>query len=119
MKKRIMPLLVTLLFVISCTASTALAANGRAITGRPTLRIDGTTAYCGVTYRSGNSDTQISVTLTLKQGSTIIDSWSGSGKGMVIISETSTVELGKTYDLVLESTVDGIVQPEVVVTVYS
>lgn len=116
MKKWIIPLLLALL-MMSSMMMTSFAVNSRVITGRPTLRIDGTTAFCGVTYHSGNKDTEISVTLTLKQGEKIIDSWSDSGRGLVIISETSTVERGKTYDLVLNATVNGKEQPEVVVSV--
>ena len=85
----------------------------------PSLRIDGTTAYCSVDYYSGNRDATVSVTLTLKQGSTTIDSWSNSGKGLVIISETATVQKGKTYDLVMNSTVNGKAQPEVTVSASS
>lgn len=103
--------------VMSFTIPQIFAADVRAITGRPNLRINGTTAYCEATYRSGNKDTEISVTLTLKQGNDIIDSWSGSGKSLVIISETCTVEKGKTYDLILNATVDGKDQPEVSVSV--
>lgn len=110
-----MPLL-ALVLVMSFAVHPIFAIDCRAITGRPSLRIKGTTAYCEATYHSGNKDAEISVTLTLKQGNNIIDSWSGSGKSLVIISETSTVERGKTYELVLNATVNGTEQPEVSVS---
>ena len=115
MKKRIIPLLV-LVFMMSFTVHPIFATDCRAITGRPNLSIKGTTAYCEATYHSGNKYAEISVTLTLKQGNNTIDSWSGSGKGRVSISETSTVSRGKTYNLILNATVDGKEQPEVSVS---
>lgn len=116
MRKRIMSLVLVVSLMTLLAVPTSLAANTRAVTGSPILRIVGTTATCEVVYRSGNKDAEISVTLTLKQGNNIIDSWSSSGKSMVIISETSTVKRGKTYDLVLNATVDGKKQPEVSVS---
>ena len=116
MRKRIMSLALMVSLMMLLAVPTALATNTRAITGSPILRIVGTTAICEVAYRSGNRDTEISVTLTLKQGNNTIDSWSSSGKGMVSISETSTVGGGKTYDLILNATVDGKEQPEVSVS---
>lgn len=117
MRKQIMSLL--LVFVLCFSVPVASASDTRGIIRRPNLKINGTTAYCDVNYRTGDSDTQISVTLTLKQGSTTVDSWSDSGKGFVIISETATVQTGKTYDLVMNSTVNGKPQPEVTVSARS
>ncbi len=119
MRKRIWPLLMVLVLILCFSGPVALASDIRGITYSPNLTIDGTTAYCEVRYRAGNNDTQISVTLTLKQGSTTIDSWSDSGKGFVIISETASVQKGKTYDLVMNATVNGKSQPEVTVSARS
>ncbi len=119
MRKRIMPLSMGLVLLLCLSMSTALASASRGVTYDPTLKIDGTTAYCRVNYHSGNRDDTISVTLTLKQGGTTIDSWSDSGKGLVIISETATVQRGKTYDLVMNATVNGKTQPEVITSARS
>lgn len=116
MKKRIMPLLMVLLLVMAITAPTASAVSRRVISGRPTLRISGDTAYCEAIFRSGNRDNDISVTLTLKRGRDIIDSWSACGKGSVMISESKTVLTKGSYTLILEATVNGVGQPEVEVT---
>lgn len=116
MKKRIMPLLMVLLLVMAITVPTASAVNSRVISGRPTLRISGDTAYCEAIFRSGNRDNNISVTLTLKYGTEIVDSWTASGKGSVTISESKTVLAKGTYTLIMEATVNGGDQPEVVVT---
>lgn len=116
MKKRIMPLLMVVLLVLAITAPAASAVNSRVISGRPTLRISGDTAYCEAVFRSGNRDSDISATLTLKYGSETVDSWSASGKGSVTISESKTVLEKGEYTLVLKATVNGVVQPEVEVT---
>ena len=91
MKKRIVPLLMVVLLVMAITIPAASAVSSRVISGRPTLRISGDTAYCEAIFRSGNRDNNISVTLTLKYGTEIVDSWTASGKGSVTISESKTV----------------------------
>ena len=116
MKKRIMPLLMVLLLVMAITVPTASAVSSRVISGRPTLRISGNTAYCEAIFRSGNRDNDISVTLTLKYGTDTVESWSASGKGSVTISESKTVLAKGTYTLIMEATVNGGDQPAVVVT---
>ena len=82
----------------------------------PTLKIEGTTAYCVGKYNSGNRNDAISITVTLMQGSKEIASWSASGKGSVTISKTCKVETKKTYKLVLSATVNGVAKPDVSVT---
>ena len=119
MMKRIMPLLMVLLLAVTITVVPVSALNDRIPSGGPTLQITGTTAYCEAFYRSGSSNASVSVTLTLKQGKTTIDSWNASGNGSVTISETSSVQTGKTYDLVMNATVNGKSQPEVIVSAHS
>lgn len=116
MKKRIVPLLMTVLIVMATTAPMASAANNRMLIGDPTLRINGDTAYCEAIFRSGNRDRDISVTLTLKYGTDTIASWSASGKGSVMLSKSKAVSKKGSYALVLSATVDGVAQPEVVAT---
>ncbi len=116
MKRRIMPLLMIVLLVMSITAPAASAVSTRMISGNPTLRINGDTAYCEAIFRSGNRDSDISVTLTLKCGTNTIDSWSASGKGSVMLSKSKAVSKKGSYTLILNATVNGVVQPEVVVT---
>ena len=116
MKKRIIPLLMVVLLVMAITIPAASAVSSRVISGRPTLRISGDTAYCEAIFRSGNRDNNSSVTLTLKYGTDTVESWSASGKGSVTISESKTVLAKGTYTLIMEATVNGGDQPAVVVT---
>lgn len=118
MKRRIMPLLMIVLLVMAITAPAASAVKSRMISGNPTLRISGNTAYCEAIFRSGNRDNEISVTLTLKHGTDTVASWSASGKGSVTISESKTVLAKGNYTLSLSATVNGIVQPEVEVAAH-
>lgn len=116
MRRRIMPLLMIVLLVMAITAPVASAVSSRMISGNPTLRISGDTAYCEAIFRSGNRDNNITVTLTLKNGAKTVDSWSASGKGSVTISKSKTGLSRGTYKLILQATVNGIAQPEVEVT---
>ncbi len=116
MKKRIVPFLMVVLLVMAITVPTASAVSSRVISGRPTLRISGDTAYCEAIFRSGNRDNDISVTLTLKYGTEVVDSWSESGKGSVTISKSKAVSVKGSYTLILKATINGVVQPEAVVT---
>ena len=93
MRRRIFPLIMVYL-LMSCFIVSAVAIEPKAIIGRPVLKIEGTTAYCSGQYRSGNRNDQISMTITLKLNDKVIKSWSDSGTGSVIISETHTVERG-------------------------
>ena len=99
-----------------CHDSDSAAISTKAISGKPTLKIEGTTAYCVGKYNSGNRNDAISITVTLMQGSKEIASWSASGKGSVTISKTCKVETKKTYKLVLSATVNGVAKPDVSVT---
>jgi len=117
MAKRIFQLIIAFLLILSF--SVPVVATGRAVSGRPGLTISGTTAYCVGKYNSGNQNDEISITLTLKLGTTTVDSWSTSGTGSAVISETCKVETGKTYTLILAATVNGAKQPDVAVTAKS
>lgn len=50
MKRRILSLLAVVVLVTSMLATTASAANARAVSGLLTLRVTGTTAYCTGKY---------------------------------------------------------------------
>lgn len=97
MKKRIIPLFFLVLLLATVMIPTSAAISTKAISGKPTLKIEGTTAYCVGKYNSGNRNDAISITVTLMQGSKEIASWSASGKGSVTISKTCKVETKKTY----------------------
>lgn len=83
MKKRIIPLFFLVLLLATVMIPTSAAISTKAISGKPTLKIEGTTAYCVGKYNSGNRNDAISITVTLMQGSKEIASWSASGKALL------------------------------------
>lgn len=100
--KRLADFTVLLIFLL-CSA-TVYAAEPRAVTVRPILSFDGTTANCEVSVTTYGD---IDIILSLWQGSTLVDSWSGSGFSIVSISESCTVTKGKTYKLTVSGTAAG------------
>lgn len=85
---------VALVFVLCASVS---AAKTRMILPTLTLTFDGTTAYCKTTVT--NPGESIDATMVLKQGSTVIDSWSGTGTSVVCLEGKHTVSKGTTYTL--------------------
>lgn len=69
------------------------------------LNFNGTTAVCSATITEPNKN--IVATMTLKHGSSVVGSWSGSGKSVVNLYGTCQVVKGQTYTLVISGTVDG------------
>lgn len=111
MKKRILPVIVILLFSLSMSAH---ALEQRASTV-PVLTFLGTTAYCYADCIVEDGDT-VDATLTLYQGRSYVDSWNGSGQGSVFFSGSCTAQSGKSYRLVLTWSINGQTQPSVTVT---
>ena len=113
MKIRIVALAAVLLLVLSIPTYAAVPYS-QAV--QPQLSFSGTTANCSVNYTKAGSSDYVSLTLTLYQGSSYVDSWSASGTNRVRISETCEVERGKTYRLVLTWSVNGQAQAAVSTT---
>ena len=100
MKKTLV--LILLLFLLF---STVVYAATTAV-GTPVLTFSGTKATCKITVvQSGKP---INVTLSLYQGSTLVDSWSKSGTSTVRIEEKSDVNHGVTYRLEASGTINGV-----------
>lgn len=112
MKRRFISMFALVLLVLTITAQ---AVEPRAI-GSPVLDFNGTTAECSVTCRGDNTTDKLNVTLTLYQGSTFVDSWSGSGTYRVPVSGSAQAQRGKEYRLVLTWSINGISQPSVTTT---
>ena len=52
-------------------------------------------------------DSKIEVTLELKNGTKLVDSWSDSGTNYVMLSGSHKVVSGQTYTLVASGTING------------
>lgn len=110
MKKRIFALSALIVLVLTMVAQ---AVEPRLISPTPRLSFNGTTATCSVRCTGEGSSDKMSATLTLYQGSTYVDSWSGSGTGNVSVSGSCGVESGKSYKLVVTYSINGKSQPSV------
>ena len=111
--KRVFALAVPVLLLLTLSGQ---ALQPRAVKVEPVLDFNGTTATCSVSFKADNATDKVSVTLTLYQGNTYVDSWSDSGTWRVSISESCKVESGKTYRLVLTYSINGAAQPAKAVT---
>ena len=113
MNRRILAVIAVML-VFSCAVASAVTPY--ALRANPTLSFHGGEAECYVVCRGENASDRIEATLTLYQGSRVIDSWSKSGRESVTISETCDVESGVTYRLAVEWSVNDVDQLTVGVT---
>lgn len=92
---------VVLVFVLCVSIS---AVEPRIVRPTVTLTFDGTTACCKAVVTSTGS---IDVTMTLKQGNTVLESWSKSGSTSVSLQGEHTVTKGGTYTLEVSGTANG------------
>ena len=112
MKKVALILAVILALYIPLTVQAAT----RELSVSPTLSFCGTTATCKATVTGDNTSQYIQVNMKLMYGNTTVASWSGSGYGYVYLSKTATAVSGRTYKLVVQVTLDGVVKDPVYVT---
>ena len=110
MKKRIFAFSALVILVLAISAQ---AIEPRESVQRPRLTFSGTTAFCSVNCLGDKDSDQVEATLTLYQGTTYVDSWSGSGKGYVSLSGSCGVTSGKSYKLVLTYSINGSSKPSV------
>ena len=112
MKKVALILVVILALRIPLTAHAAT----RELSISSSLSFIGTTATCKATAVGDNISQHIQVTMKLMYGTIQVASWSGSGYGYVYLSKTATAVSGRTYKLVVQVTLDGVVKDPVYVT---
>lgn len=113
MKKRFLCLCLALatLFAIG-----AYAATPRALSIEPELSFSGNTAFCDVLIIGDKTTDEISATMKLKYGNTVVDSWSDSGYGYLFMEETATVVSGRTYTLTVDVTFNGVAKPTITIS---
>ena len=97
-------ILLIVCFLLVCT--TVVYAVEPRIAAIPTLSFSGRTATC--TCNVAEAGKTLQVTMELREGSTIIDTWSKTGTSMVIISGTSNVTRGHTYTLSIRVMINGV-----------
>ena len=71
------------------------------------LDFEGNEAICYAAARGFSDSDSISLSMTLYQGGSVIDSWSDSGTGYVELDGYATVDMGDYYTLDVEATING------------
>ena len=104
-------LLMAIILVISMPLT--VSAAPRALGINPTLEFDGTTANCDVMVVGNNISEHIEVTMKLMNGYYCVASWYDDGYGYVRMHGDAAVTKGCTYTLVIEVTINDVVQPPV------
>lgn len=113
MKRRMISLALLVVLALSVSAQ---AVQPRASATYPTLVFSGTTATCSVSCKGDDPSDTVTATLTLYQGSNVVESWSASGRYRANISDSCAVQSGKTYTLTVEYTVNGEEMPSLSTT---
>ena len=107
MKKHFFPIMCAFLVLLSSTAHAAT----RAAAVVPRISFDGTTASCSVFIAADRPTDNIDAVIKLWQGSRCIETWEESSIGDHAFSGKVTVSKGKTYQLTVDVTLEGKVQP--------
>ncbi|MGN1157046.1 MAG: hypothetical protein ACI4TK_12790 [Agathobacter sp.] len=113
MKRQVLALVMLVIMALTVSAQ---AVETRSTGVQPYLSFSGTTAICTVQCKGDSARDEIKATLTLYQGTTYVDSWSGSGTGIVPIYGECTVRSGKSYTLKVTYSINGITKPSVSTT---
>lgn len=104
MKKRIFAGLILMAVLLTIPA---YATYQRATRIVPSISFSGTTATCSVLITGDNLSDEISATITLKQGTSTIASWSENATGYLNFKGTASATAGKTYTLTVAANVNG------------
>lgn len=105
LKKRILPFVLLFAMLLS---TPVFAASPRIITIRPAISFSGTTANCRVTVSGNHGTDQIEAVVILWDGNDVVDDWYPTGTGSLLFSDTTTVTKGKTYELTVDVTINGV-----------
>lgn len=110
MKRKIISLFFVLVMALSISAS---AFSARTIDVIPDISFNGTKATCTVQITGDRTTDNITTTMTLWQGQTLISTWNGNGTGILSLSKTATVERNKTYKLTVSYKINGVTKTPV------
>lgn len=102
MRNRVLPAVLSLVLVVCLGTS---AAEARATTVFPQLSFRGNMVECSVMIREPGQ--QITATLELWEGQTLLDSWSGSGSSVLMLEGSHRAVSGRTYTVEVYGTIDG------------
>lgn len=105
-----------LAFILVISAPLTVFASTYALTVRPALSFDGTTATCEVTVVGNTMSDFIEVEMKLMHGNTCLATWSAEGYGFVNLERYANVTKGQTYTVVVTVTMNGVSQTPILKT---
>lgn len=105
MKRKLLPLFIIMAIVFTIPVC---AASTRTIYARPSITFSGTEADCMVRITADKMSDKVVATMELWQGTTMIDSWSGTGMYTLKLNGTAKVAKNKTYTLKVKYSVNGV-----------
>ena len=104
-----------LYLLIICLLLASFPNRVEAASFNPSLTFSGTTASCYV--KITQMGRQITATMELWHGTTLVGSWSGTGKNSLVLNEThSGCVSGWTYTLKINGTIGGVAFSEITET---
>ena len=104
-----------LCLLVICLLLASFPNRVEAASFNPSLTFSGTTASCYV--KSTQRGKQITATMELWHGTTLVDSWSGTGTTSLTLNKTHNGCIsGWTYTLKINGTIGGVAFPEITET---
>lgn len=92
------------------------AVQSRGLACIPVLEYCGTEADCALIITGNKLNDFIVAEMQLKHGKTVVESWSGFGYCSVSLAGTADVEIGYTYELHINYSINGVQQPPFVIS---
>lgn len=105
LKRRIIPLVLLIAILLSVPV---YAASPRIITVLPAISFDGTTANCRVSVSGNHGTDRIEAYIALWDGSKCVADWNPTGTGYLLFSDSTKVTSGKTYEMTVDVTINGV-----------
>lgn len=115
MKRRVLIFLVVIMVFASMPIN-ALANSSRVLAIIPGLNFEGTTAKCSVTVSGNYSTDEIDAVIKLWYGSTCLKTWTESGTGYLVFSDTHSVTRNREYKLTVDVEINDVSKPRVSVS---
>lgn len=115
MKRKMLIFLIVVLIFASMPIC-ALANTSRIIVATPTLSFNGTTANCSLHVTANYLSDEIDAVIKLWDGSTCLNTWTVSGTGVLVFSDSYKVTLNREYTLTADVVINDVSRPRVSIT---
>lgn len=115
LKRRILIFLIVALIFASMPIY-ALANTSRIIVATPTLSFTGTTANCALHVTANYLSDEIDAVIKLWDGSTCLKTWTVTGTGFLVFSDSYKVTWNREYTLTADVEINDISRPQISIT---